>query len=151
MNEKSFGTAFLILLSLEPSISQEAITSQMAMLCLNKNSFFSSIVSGRVSSKTAARTLQKRFAYDDKKTVPLWTLQKEKNQGLGSLIGHHIREGFHESHESFQNFLSYRIFLQISTSILSDDADRRKFSSETVKTCRALPPWYDKIFFRDFL
>lgn len=86
-----------------------------------------------------------------KKTVPLWTLQKEKNQGLGSLIGHHIREGFHESHESFQNFLSYRIFLQISTSILSDDADRRKFSSETVKTCRALPPWYDKIFFRDFL
>ena len=91
------------------------------------------------------------FAYDDKKTVPLWTLQKEKNQGLGSLIGHHIREGFHESHESFQNFLSYRIFLQISTSILSDDADRRKFSSETVKTCRALPPWYDKIFFRDFL
>ena len=40
MNEKSFGTAFLILLSLEPSISQEAITSQMAMLCLNKNSFF---------------------------------------------------------------------------------------------------------------
>ena len=63
------------------------------------------------------------------------------------MIGHHIREGFHESHESFQNFLSYRIFLQISTSILSDDADRRKFSSETVKTCRALPSWYDKIFY----
>ena len=66
------------------------------------------------------------------------------------MIGHHIREGFHESHESFQNFLSYRIFLQISTSILSDDADRRKFSSETVKTCRALPPWYDKIFLEIF-
>ena len=66
------------------------------------------------------------------------------------MIGHHIREGFHESHESFQNFLSYRIFLQISTSILSDDADRRKFSSETVKTCRALPSWYDKIFLEIF-
>ena len=85
------------------------------------------------------------------KNEQLKVITLEKNQGLGSLIGHHIREGFHESHESFQNFLSYRIFLQISTSILSDDADRRKFSSETVKTCRALPPWYDKIFFRDFL
>lgn len=151
MNEKSFGTAFLILLSLEPSISQEAITSQMAMLCLNKNFFSPRSFQAEYPQRLQQEPSRNGFAYDDKKTVPLWTLQKEKNQGSGSLIGHHIREGFHELHESFQNFLSYRIFLQISTSILSDDADRRKFSSETVKTCRALPSWYDKIFFRNFL
>ena len=71
MNEKSFGTAFLILLSLEPSISQEAITSQMAMLCLNKNYFFlPRSFQAEYPQRLQQEPSRNGFAYDDKKTSP---------------------------------------------------------------------------------
>ena len=66
MNEKSFGTAFLILLSLEPSISQEAITSQMAMLCLNKTLFSPRSFQAEYPQRLQQEPSRNGFAYDDK-------------------------------------------------------------------------------------
>ena len=59
--ERSLGTTFFMVLSLEPSMVQEAITSQRAMRCFNRNIFFSSMEPGTGSSRTPASTFQKRF------------------------------------------------------------------------------------------
>lgn len=54
----SVGSTFLMLLSLEPLISQLCITSHMAMWFLNSIYFFSSIVSGTGSSNRYASSFQ---------------------------------------------------------------------------------------------
>ena len=56
--ERSFAATFLMLESDEPSISQEAITSQAAIRCLSRNAPLSGTVSGKLSRKTAANTFQ---------------------------------------------------------------------------------------------
>ena len=61
MTRMSFSLTFLILLSDEPMISQDSITSHNATLFLSKNDRFSSMVSGTLSDVTAAMTFQNRF------------------------------------------------------------------------------------------
>lgn len=61
MTDKSFGTTFLMELSLEPSMVQEAIVSQTAIWFFSKKERFSSMDSGVGCSSTAASVFQKRF------------------------------------------------------------------------------------------
>ena len=57
----STGTAFLMLLSLEPAISQESSTSHSATPFESSMAFFSSMLCGTAQPSTRAMSGQKRF------------------------------------------------------------------------------------------
>ena len=61
VSARSFAVTFLMLLSLEPFMSQLWITSQIAIPLLNSRFFFSSIVSGTGLLTIAEMTRQNRF------------------------------------------------------------------------------------------
>ena len=58
---KLLGTAFLMELSLEPSMSQLSMTSQTAIWLRSRKFLFSFVDAGSGSFRSAARTGQKRF------------------------------------------------------------------------------------------
>jgi len=58
---KLLGTAFLMELSLEPSMSQLSMTSQTAIWLRSRKFLFSFVDAGSGSLRSAARTGQKRF------------------------------------------------------------------------------------------
>ena len=77
----SFAVTLRIELSDDPAMSQEAMTSQSAIWCSNKNAFFCGIVSGSVSSKTVLRMTVIKLLFSR-----LYRRKGSQNQNPGCIV-----------------------------------------------------------------